>query len=110
MVGALELVPRKGERAFFEERGAVGVLCRDNALKNGLVPVVVDAASHAAILAQPDATIAVDVETLRVTWPGGKTTFAIEPFARQCLLEGVDELGYLLARADRIAAYEAEHP
>lgn len=89
---------------------AIADIFRRNALKNGLVPVVVDAASHAAILAQPDGTVVVDVETLRLTWPGGETTFAIEPFARQCLLEGVDELGYLLARADRIAAFEAEHP
>lgn len=89
---------------------AVADIFRRNALKNGVVPVVVDAASHAAILAQPEATLVVDVEALRVAWRGGATTFSVEPFARQCLLEGVDELGYLLARADRIAAFEAEHP
>ncbi len=85
---------------------AVADIFKRNALKNGVVPVVIDAASHAALVAQPSATILVDVEHLLVAWPGGETKFALEPFARHCLMEGVDELGYLLHQAPAIAAYE----
>ena len=78
-----------------------------NALKNGVVPIVIDEASHAALLANPKATIVVDLESLSVTWPaGGEARFAIEPFARHCLMEGFDELGFLLAQAPAIAAWE----
>ena len=85
---------------------AVADIFKRNALKNGVVPVVIDAASHAALLANPGATVLVDVDRLLVAWPGGEAKFAIEPFARHCLIEGVDELGYLLKQEDAIAAYE----
>ncbi len=80
-----------------------------NALKNGVVPIVVDASSHAALLADPSAVIVVDIERLVVAWPLGEASFELEPFARHCLLEGVDELGYLLKQVDAISAYEAKH-
>lgn len=81
-----------------------------NALKNGVVPIVIDEASHAALLANLKATIVVDLESLSVTWPGGgEARFTIEPFARHCLITGVDELGCLLAQAPPIAAYEELH-
>ena len=85
---------------------AVADIFKRNALKNGVVPAVIDAASHAALVAQPGARIVVDVERLLVTWPGGEAKFAMEPFARHCLIEGVDELGYLLKQEVAIAAYE----
>ena len=85
---------------------AVADIFKRNALKNGVVPVVIDAASHNALLASPGATVLVDVDRLLVAWPGGEAKFAIEPFARHCLLEGVDELGYLLKQEGAIAAYE----
>jgi len=85
---------------------AVADIFKRNALKNGVVPVVIDAASHAALLAQPAAPILVDLDHLLVAWPGGEAQFAIEPFARHCLMEGVDELGYLLKQDGAIAAYE----
>ena len=88
---------------------ATGVadIFRRNALKNGVVPVVIDAAGHAALLAQPAAVILVDLERLIVAWPGGKARFVIEPFARHYLMEGVDELGYLLKEDVAITAHEA---
>ena len=87
---------------------ATGVadIFKRNALKNGLVPVVIDEVSFAALLTHPSAVIIVDLEQLLVSWPGGDATFAIEPFARHCLLEGVDELGYLLKQDAAIDAFE----
>jgi len=85
---------------------AVADIFKRNALKNGVVPVVIDAAAHAALLADPAATVLVDLEKLLVAWPGGEAKFAIEPFARHCLMEGVDELGYLLSQDAAIAGYE----
>ena len=78
-----------------------------NALKNGLLPVVVDGATSAWLLANPGAQVVIDVAARTLTLPSGITThFPLEPFAQQCLLEGVDELGYLLAREREITAYE----
>jgi 3-isopropylmalate/(R)-2-methylmalate dehydratase small subunit len=85
---------------------AVADIFKRNALKNGVVPVVIDARSHAALLAQPEAMIVVDVERLVVSWPGGEAAFPMEPFARHCLIEGVDELGYLLNQDAAITRYE----
>ncbi len=86
---------------------AVADIFKRNALKNGVVPVVIDEASHARLSVSTTAHILVDLEQLRVVWPGGETTFAIEPFARHCLMEGVDELGYLLKQEAAISAFEA---
>jgi 3-isopropylmalate/(R)-2-methylmalate dehydratase small subunit len=82
---------------------------RRNALKNGVAPVVIDEASHAALAASVGGVI-VDIERMVVSWSGGEATFEIEPFARHCLMEGVDELGYLLGQADAIGAYESARP
>jgi 3-isopropylmalate/(R)-2-methylmalate dehydratase small subunit len=85
----------------------VADIFRRNALKNGVVPVVVDAASHAWLVANPGTTVVVDVEERVVALPGGRLArFAIEPFARYCLLEGVDELQFLLSQEAVITAYE----
>jgi 3-isopropylmalate/(R)-2-methylmalate dehydratase small subunit len=81
---------------------------RNNSLKNGLLPVVVDEAIHEWLLSNPGAEIEIDLTTSAVRLPDGRTvTFPIEAFARYCLLHGVDELGYLLSQSDAIAAYEA---
>ena len=80
----------------------------DDSLKNGLVPVVVDADTHAWLLANPGVEVAVDLETRTVTLPDGRSVaFPIEAFARYCLLNGVDETGYLLSQEAAIKAYEA---
>ena len=90
---------------------ATGVadIFKRNALKNGVVPAVIDEASHQALLANSGATVVIDIERLTVAWPGGEARFAIEPFARHCLMEGVDELGYLLKQEEAIAAFESVH-
>ncbi len=81
---------------------------RNNSLKNGLVPVVVDEATHAWLLANPGVEITVDLEARVLRLPDGReVSFPIESFARYCLLNGVDETGYLLSQIPAIEAYEA---
>jgi 3-isopropylmalate/(R)-2-methylmalate dehydratase small subunit len=80
---------------------------RSNALKNGLLPIVVDEATSAWLLANPGAEVSIDLERTLLTLPSGvEVTFPIEAFARYCLLNGVDELGYLLSKSAAITAYE----
>ncbi len=84
---------------------------RNNALKNGLLPVVVDAAAHAAVVErvrrEPEASFTIDLEKQTLALPEGRTiAFAVEPFARSCLLNGVDELGYILRFEPEITAFE----
>jgi 3-isopropylmalate/(R)-2-methylmalate dehydratase small subunit len=82
----------------------------NNALKNGLLPVVVDASAHAELVAKPNAEITVDLETQTLVLPSGRAvTFPVDAFAKRCLLDGTDQLGYLLSFADRIAEHEARH-
>ena len=81
---------------------------RSNSLKNGLLPVVVDDATHAWLIANPGAEVQVDLATATVQVPDRPpVTFPIDPFARYCLMNGVDELGFLLSRDAEIKTYEA---
>ena len=87
---------------------------RNNALKNGLLPIVVDKATHRDLfdLAAeiPDVELKINVAAQTLTMPGGRTAhFPLDPFSKTCLLEGVDELGYLLARQDAIQKFEKAH-
>ena len=83
---------------------------RTNSLKNGLLPVVVDEKTHAWLLANPGVEIGIDVESSTLTLPDGTAVkFPLEGFARYCLLNGVDELGYLLSKDPAIKAYEQSH-
>jgi 3-isopropylmalate/(R)-2-methylmalate dehydratase small subunit len=77
-----------------------------NALKNGLVPVVVDAETHARLTETPGEQVSVDLEAGELRFANHVVQFHIEPFARQCLLDGVAPLGWLLSRQPRIQAYE----
>jgi 3-isopropylmalate/(R)-2-methylmalate dehydratase small subunit len=80
---------------------------RNNSLKNGLLPVVVDEATHAWLVANPGAEVEIDLPSTTLRLPDGRSvSFPVEAFARYCLMNGVDELGYLLKQADAIAAYE----
>ncbi|HMN43266.1 MAG TPA: 3-isopropylmalate dehydratase small subunit [Povalibacter sp.] len=80
---------------------------RSNSLKNGLLPVVVDETTHQWLLANPGAQVKVDLETNMLTLPNGTSvTFPIESFARYCLLNGTDELGFLQQQADAITRFE----
>ena len=81
---------------------------RSNSLKNGLVPVNVDAATHQWLLDNPGAEVEVNIETAELTLPDGRAvSFPIESFARHCLLEGIDALGYLKSMEGAIGEYEA---
>lgn len=80
---------------------------RSNALKNGLLPLVLDAAVVDELLANPGIELDIDVAASSVTLPDGRSfTFPIDGFARTCLLEGVDQLGYLLKNGTSIQAFE----
>lgn len=84
---------------------------RSNALKNGLLPIIVDKSTHRELFDLveeiPNVELQVDVAAQTLTLPGGRSvTFPLDPFSKTCLLEGVDELGYLMARQDAIARYE----
>jgi 3-isopropylmalate/(R)-2-methylmalate dehydratase small subunit len=84
---------------------------RNNSLKNGLVPVIVDAKTHQWLLAHPGVEVTVDVATRTLQLPGGVTAdFPLDGFSRYCLLNGVDQLGYLLNQADAIGAFERNRP
>jgi 3-isopropylmalate/(R)-2-methylmalate dehydratase small subunit len=84
---------------------------RNNALKNGLLPVVVDAATSDWLIAHPGVEVHIDVARAALTLPTGRTvSFPLEPFAQHCLLEGLDELGFLLARRPDIEAFERRQP
>ena len=83
---------------------------RNNSLKNGLVPVLVDEATSAWLIANPGAEITIDIASGTLALPNGqRAQFPLEPFARYCLMNGVDELGFLLKQDAQIATYEAAH-
>lgn len=82
---------------------------RNNALKNGLLPIVVSEADWTRIAAFEGLPIHVDLEGRRVALPDGTAVqFEVEAFARECLLRGVDQLGYLLGEADAITRHERQ--
>jgi len=85
---------------------------RNNALKNGLLPIYVDAGTHAKLLQfaenTPTLELTVDLATQTLTLPDGEVViFPVDSFAKKCLLNGVDELDYLLSFSDKITAYES---
>jgi 3-isopropylmalate/(R)-2-methylmalate dehydratase small subunit len=95
-----------GFRAVISTR--IADIFRNNALKNGLVPVVLDPASHAKLLAAPGASVRIDLGTQTVALPDGTSApFPLDAFAKYCLMNGVDELGFLLGQEEAIAAHEA---
>jgi 3-isopropylmalate/(R)-2-methylmalate dehydratase small subunit len=80
---------------------------RSNSLKNGLLPIVVDGASGQWLLEHPGAEVMIDLPNATLELPTGTAIpFPIESFARYCLANGVDELGFLLAREPQISAFE----
>jgi 3-isopropylmalate/(R)-2-methylmalate dehydratase small subunit len=83
---------------------------RGNSLKNGFLPIVVDEQTSQWLLQHPGAEVDIDLESLRLTLPTGTAvSFPIEPFARHCLLNGLDELGYLRSKLHDIERFEAAH-
>jgi 3-isopropylmalate/(R)-2-methylmalate dehydratase small subunit len=88
---------------------SIADIFRNNSLKNGLIPVVVDAAVHAKLLANPGSEVTISLADKTLTLADGtKATFPIDPFARYCLMNGVDELEFLLSQESAIAAFEAK--
>lgn len=85
----------------------VADIFRSNALKNGLLPVVVDDESHRWLLDHPGTVVRIDVSASALTLANGKTIqYPIDAFARYCLLEGLDQLGFLLRHDDAIRRFE----
>jgi 3-isopropylmalate/(R)-2-methylmalate dehydratase small subunit len=86
---------------------AIADIFFSNALKNGLLPVRIDPATQAWLVANPGAEVEIDVAAGELRLPDGRAArFQIDPFARHCLLNGIDELGYLRARLSDIEAWE----
>jgi 3-isopropylmalate/(R)-2-methylmalate dehydratase small subunit len=88
---------------------------RNNALKNGLLPVTVDRATHEQLFSlaaeDPDLVLTIDLATQSLRLPDGRAvTFPIDNFSKTCLLQGVDELGYLVGQESFIEDYERAHP
>jgi len=87
---------------------SIADIFRANALKNGLLPVIVDRATHQVLLASPGMRVSIDLEDLTLAFGDARVSFDIDPFSRRCLLQGVDELGFLLAQEPAIAAWEGK--
>ena len=88
---------------------------RSNSLKNGVLPIVIDPATHERLFeilaADPDAQLTIDLAEQGILLPDGSTLdFDIDPFAKRMILAGTDELGYLLAKEPEISDWEARHP
>jgi 3-isopropylmalate/(R)-2-methylmalate dehydratase small subunit len=80
---------------------------RSNSLKNGLLPIMVDEATGRWLLEHAGAEVTIDLPSATLTLPTGvAVAFPIEGFARYCLVNGVDELGFLLDKEREIGAYE----
>jgi 3-isopropylmalate/(R)-2-methylmalate dehydratase small subunit len=88
---------------------------RNNALKNGLLPVIVGPETHRQLFSlveeEPDTVITIDLASQTLTLPDERrATFPIDSFSKTCLLEGIDQLGYLLKHEPQIGGYERTHP
>jgi 3-isopropylmalate/(R)-2-methylmalate dehydratase small subunit len=84
---------------------------KQNSLKNSLLPIAVPRDIHAELFANPNAHVKVDLASQTLTLPTGRTVeFPVDLFAKHCLLEGIDELGYILQQSPAITAFESTHP
>jgi 3-isopropylmalate/(R)-2-methylmalate dehydratase small subunit len=83
---------------------------RANALKNSLLPIVVPRDIHAELFRNPNQPVRVDLASQRLALADGRTVeFPVDEFSKHCLLEGIDELGYILQQEAAIAAFEEQH-
>jgi 3-isopropylmalate/(R)-2-methylmalate dehydratase small subunit len=88
---------------------SIADIFRNNALKNGLLPIVIEPTLHARLVAQPGAEVTVSLEAQTLAFAdGSKVSFVVDPFARYCLLNGIDELEFLLSQEESIARFEAQ--
>ncbi len=82
---------------------------KSNSLKNGFLPIVVDEATHEWLLTNPASEVVVDIEASSLTLPtGSSVTYPIDDFARYCLLNGIDQLGFLQSHEQDIQQFERE--
>lgn len=93
---------------------SIADIYRSNSLKNGLLPVVVDKQTHEELFAlaakDPNAEVTIDLEKQTISWGAGKsTTFPIDEFSKKCLLQGVDQLGYIRSFDAMIGEFEKKH-
>jgi 3-isopropylmalate/(R)-2-methylmalate dehydratase small subunit len=89
---------------------SIADIFKNNALKNGLLPIEIEPAFHQKLLDQPGANLTIDLERKTLTLPdSGSVAFPIEPFARLCLMEGTDPLDFLLQQLPSIEAFESEN-
>lgn len=90
---------------------SIADIFRNNALKNGLIPIIVDKETHKMLFdiveEIPHAEFMVDLASQTLSFPNGSVSFPIDPFNKTCLLNGVDELGYILGFEKEIAEFEA---
>ncbi|MCX6019003.1 MAG: 3-isopropylmalate dehydratase small subunit [Chloroflexi bacterium] len=87
---------------------------KNNSLKNGLLPVIIDKETHAQLFSlieeDPNTSLSIDLAAQTLTLPDGRAVnFPIDSFSKTCLLNGVDEIGYVLGMHEQIEAYEAAH-
>lgn len=88
---------------------AIADIFRSNSLKNGLLPIEIDDETHAWLLDNPGIELNIDIAESKLTMPDGRTaTFVLDNFARHCLLEGIDQLGFLQQHAEQIGNFEAQ--
>ncbi|MDQ4075394.1 MAG: 3-isopropylmalate dehydratase small subunit [Chloroflexota bacterium] len=88
---------------------------RNNSLKNGLLPVVVDGETHAQLFSlveeEPATTVTIDLAAQQLLLPDGRAvSFPIDPFSKRCMLEGVDQLGYLMGKEEEVERFLASRP
>lgn len=82
---------------------------RNNSLKNGLLPIIVDADTHRWLIDNPGAEVSVDIAASTLTLPNGKSvSYPIDAFARFCLIEDTDQLGFLLNNLDAVERFEEQ--
>lgn len=94
-----------GFRAVISSK--IADIFRNNSLKNGLVPIVVDEDTNTWLLDNPGVELGIDIQASTLTLPDGTAVaFPIDEFARYCLLEGIDQLGYLIQHSDAIGQFE----
>jgi 3-isopropylmalate/(R)-2-methylmalate dehydratase small subunit len=90
---------------------AIADIFRSNSLKNGLVPVITDADTHQYLLDNPGITVVVDMEECTLSLPDGRSVeFPIDGFSRHCIMNGIDQLGFLQQQEAAIADFEADRP
>src|ERR1700704_560363 len=87
---------------------SIADIFRANALKNGLLPVIVDRATHQLLLGSPGMRVSIDLEERTLAFGDARVAFDLDPFSRPSLPQGVDELGFLLAQEPAIAAWEGK--